>query len=130
MWSDCNHWQSGHWVQGKISQLNISDILLDLFKKLGLKKNECDTQNVKGLLSGYVINDQQSVRSIIKMLQSCYFFDVIEHDAKLKCIQRGTEVIAEDVLTSNIIINNNSNQMKIVSSNLLNFNKKSKYSLL
>ncbi|WP_353272569.1 glycoside hydrolase TIM-barrel-like domain-containing protein [Wolbachia endosymbiont (group A) of Urophora cardui] len=74
VWTDCHNWQTGHWIQGKLSQLNISDVLLDLLQKTGLKSNQFDTGGVKGLLSGYVINDQQPVRSIIKMLQSCYFF--------------------------------------------------------
>ncbi|WP_246168550.1 baseplate megatron protein TIM-barrel domain-containing protein [Wolbachia endosymbiont of Ctenocephalides felis wCfeT] len=73
MWADCHNWQTGHWVQGKISQFNIADVLSDLLQKAGLKTDQFDTSGVKGLLSGYAINDQQSVRSIIRMLQNYYF---------------------------------------------------------
>ncbi len=95
VWADCHNWQTGHWTEGKISQLNISDILSDLLQKAGLKSDQFDTSDVKGLLSGYVINDQQPVRSIIKMLQSCYFFDVVEQNSKLKFIQKGRGVTTE-----------------------------------
>ncbi len=106
MWTDCHNWQTGHWIQGKLSQLNISDVLSDLLQKTGLKSDQFDTSNVKGLLSGYVINDQQPVRSIIKMLQSCYFFDVVEQDSKLKFVQKGRGVttvmpIGETVFSNN-----------------------------
>ncbi|WP_265040401.1 MULTISPECIES: glycoside hydrolase TIM-barrel-like domain-containing protein [unclassified Wolbachia] len=106
MWTDCHNWQTGHWIQGKLSQLNISDVLSDLLQKAGLKSDQFDTSDVKGLLSGYVINDQQSVRSIIKMLQSCYFFDVVEQDSKLKFVQKGRGVttvmpIGETVFSNN-----------------------------
>ncbi|UFO00581.1 MULTISPECIES: glycoside hydrolase TIM-barrel-like domain-containing protein [unclassified Wolbachia] len=92
MWADCHNWQTGHWIQGKISQLNVSDVLSDLLQKVGLKGDQFDTSDVKGLLSGYVINDQQPVRSIIKMLRRCYFFDVVEQNSKLKFIQKGRGV--------------------------------------
>ncbi len=106
MWTDCHNWQTGHWIQGKLSQLNISDVLSDLLQKAGLKSDQFDTGGVKGLLSGYVINDQQPVRSIIKMLQSCYFFDVVEQDSKLKFVQKGRGVttvmpIGETVFSNN-----------------------------
>ncbi|MDX5488255.1 MAG: glycoside hydrolase TIM-barrel-like domain-containing protein [Wolbachia endosymbiont of Andrena praecox] len=106
MWTDCHNWQTGHWIQGKLSQLNISDVLSDLLQKAGLKSDQFDTSNVKGLLSGYVINDQQPVRSIIKMLQSCYFFDVVEQDSNLKFVQKGRGVttvmpIGETVFSNN-----------------------------
>ncbi len=106
VWADCHNWQTGHWIQGKLSQLNISDVLSDLLQKTGLKSDQFDTSNVKGLLSGYVINDQQPVRSIIKMLQSCYFFDVVEQDSKLKFVQKGRGVttvipIGEMVFSNN-----------------------------
>ncbi|WP_250296796.1 glycoside hydrolase/phage tail family protein [Wolbachia endosymbiont of Oedothorax gibbosus] len=106
MWTDCHNWQTGHWIQGKLSQLNISDVLSDLLQKAGLKSDQFDISNVKGLLSGYVINDQQSVRSIIKMLQSCYFFDVVEQGSKLKFVQKGRGVttvvpIGETVFSNN-----------------------------
>lgn len=106
MWTDCHNWQTGHWIQGKLSQLNISDVLSDLLQKAGLKSDQFDTSDVKGLLSGYVINDQQSVRSIIKMLQSCYFFDVVEQDSKLKFVQKGRGVTTEIPIGETVFSNN------------------------
>ncbi len=106
MWTDCHNWQTGHWIQGKLSQLNISNVLSDLLQKAGLKSDQFDTSDVKGLLSGYVINDQQSVRSIIKMLQSCYFFDVVEQDSKLKFVQKGRGVTTEIPIGETVFSNN------------------------
>ncbi|MFJ5423982.1 glycoside hydrolase/phage tail family protein [Wolbachia endosymbiont of Drosophila barbarae] len=120
MWTECHNWQTGHWIQGKLSQLNISDVLSDLLQKTGLKSDQFDTSNVKGLLSGYVINDQQSVRSIIKMLQSCYFFDVVEQDSKLKFVQKGRGVTT-GIPIGEMVFSNNS---KLVNISQLDLNNK------
>ncbi|MFP3020622.1 MAG: glycoside hydrolase TIM-barrel-like domain-containing protein [Wolbachia sp.] len=120
MWTDCHNWQTGHWIQGKLSQLNISDVLSDLLQKAGLKSDQFDTGGVKGLLSGYVINDQQPVRSIIKMLQSCYFFDVVEQDSKLKFVQKGRGVTTVMPIGETVFSNNS----KLVNISQLDLNNK------
>ncbi|WP_353273651.1 glycoside hydrolase TIM-barrel-like domain-containing protein [Wolbachia endosymbiont (group A) of Agelastica alni] len=120
MWTDCHNWQTGHWIQGKLSQLNISDVLSDLLQKTGLKSDQFDTSNIKGLLSGYVINDQQPVRSIIKMLQSCYFFDVVEQDSKLKFVQKGRGVTTVMPIGETVFSNNS----KLVNISQLDLNNK------
>ncbi|WP_265023274.1 glycoside hydrolase/phage tail family protein [Wolbachia endosymbiont (group A) of Epistrophe grossularia] len=120
VWADCHNWQTGHWIQGKLSQLNISDVLSDLLQKTGLKSDQFDTSNVKGLLSGYVINDQQPVRSIIKMLQSCYFFDVVEQDSKLKFVQKGRGVTT-GIPIGEMVFSNNS---KLANISQLDLNNK------
>ncbi|XCA33063.1 MAG: glycoside hydrolase TIM-barrel-like domain-containing protein [Wolbachia endosymbiont of Polyergus mexicanus] len=120
MWTDCHNWQTGHWIQGKLSQLSISDVLSDLLQKAGLKSDQFDTSNVKGLLSGYVINDQQPVRSIIKMLQSCYFFDVVEQDSKLKFVQKGRGVTTVMPIGETVFSNNS----KLVNISQMDLNNK------
>ncbi|MBD0391232.1 glycoside hydrolase TIM-barrel-like domain-containing protein [Wolbachia endosymbiont of Pentalonia nigronervosa] len=123
MWADCRNWQTGHWIQGKISLLNISDVLSDLLQKIGLKKDEFDVSDIRGLLSGYVINDQQSVHSIIKMLQSCYFFDVVQQDFKLKFVQKGRGVAAE-ISVDDVVFNHNLKQMQCINISQLDLNSK------
>ncbi|WCR53110.1 MAG: hypothetical protein PG981_000132 [Wolbachia endosymbiont of Ctenocephalides orientis wCori] len=112
VWSDCHNWQTGHWIQGKISQLNISDVLSDLLQKAGFKAEQLCTSGVRGLLSGYVINDQQSIHSVIRMLQSCYFFDVVEHDSKLKFVQKGRGITTE-IPSDDFVLNNSPKQMQM-----------------
>ncbi|AWW50846.1 glycoside hydrolase/phage tail family protein [Wolbachia endosymbiont of Folsomia candida] len=123
VWSDCHNWQTGHWIQGKISILEVSDVLSDLLQRAGLKSSQFDTSDIRGLLSGYVINDQQSVHSIIRMLQSCYFFDVIEQDSKLKFVQKGRGVISE-IPIDDIVFSNNSKQMQLTNVSQLDLNNK------
>lgn len=122
-WIDCPNWQTGHWIQGKISLVNISDIISDLLQKIGLKDDEFDVNDIKGLLSGYVINAQQSVRSMIKMLQICYFFDVFERNSKLKFVQRGKEAIAQ-ISACDIVFDNNSKQIQCVNVSQLDLSNK------
>lgn len=123
LWADSNNWQTGHWIQGKLLLLNISDVLSNLLQKVGLKKDEFDTTDIRGLLSGYVINDQQPVRSIIRMLQNCYFFDVVEQDSKLKFVQKGRESIAK-ILVDDVVLSNNSKQIQFINISQLNLKNK------
>ncbi|WP_224721427.1 phage tail protein [Candidatus Wolbachia massiliensis] len=120
MWADCHNWQTGHWIQGKLSQLNISDVLSDLLQKASLKSDQFNTSGIKGSLFGYVINDQQSVRSIIKMLRSCYFFDVVEQSSKLKFVQRSRRVTTEIPIGEM----DNARQMQLINISQLDLNNK------
>ncbi|MFP3036355.1 MAG: phage tail protein [Wolbachia sp.] len=92
-------------------------------QKAGFKSDQFNISDVKGLLSGYVINDQQSIRSIIKMLQSCYFFDVVERDSKLKFAQKGRGVTTE-IPVDEIVFNHSSKPIQLVSASQLDLNNK------
>ncbi|WP_225536306.1 phage tail protein [Wolbachia endosymbiont of Mansonella ozzardi] len=76
-------------------------------QKAGLKSDQSDTSDVKGLFAVYVTNDQQSIRSIIEMLQSYYFFDVVERNSKLKFAQNGRGVTTE-IPVDEIVFNHSS----------------------
>ncbi len=67
-----------------------------------------------------MINDQQPVRSIIKMLQSCYFFDVVEQDSKLKFVQKGRGVTTVMPIGETVFSNNS----KLVNISQLDLNNK------
>ncbi len=91
VWADCHNWQTGHWIQGKISLLGIDAVLADVLQKSGVDERNFDVSQLRWFLHGYVINQIQSARSIIQILQNAYFFDVIEQDYKLLFIHRGKE---------------------------------------
>ncbi|WP_322743217.1 baseplate megatron protein TIM-barrel domain-containing protein [Wolbachia endosymbiont of Diaphorina citri] len=118
--ADCHNWQTGHLGSGKNFTTYVSDVLSDLLQKVGLKGDQFDTSDVKGLLSGCVINDQQPVRSIIKMLRSCYFFDVVEQNSKLKFIQKGRGVTTE-IPIDEIVCNNS---LKLIQLSQLDLNNR------
>ncbi|WP_255453553.1 phage tail protein, partial [Wolbachia endosymbiont of Atemnus politus] len=82
----------------------------DLLQKAGLKSDRVDKSGINRILSGYVINDQQSICSIIKMPQSCYFFYVVEQDSKLKFVQKGRGITTV-VPIDEMVTNNNAKQI-------------------
>lgn len=100
VWADCSNWQTGHWIQGKISLLEIDTVIADILQRSGI--DEFDINMLRGALHGYVINYRQSAYSIIRILQSAYFFDITQQDRKLLFLHRGRE--ADSFITMGDIV--------------------------
>ncbi|XGA08293.1 MAG: glycoside hydrolase TIM-barrel-like domain-containing protein [Wolbachia endosymbiont of Xenopsylla cheopis] len=89
VWADYGNWQTGHWIQGKISLLGIDTVIADMLQRSGI--DQFDVSMLRGFLHGYVISYRQPLRSIIQVLQNTYFFDVIQQDRKLLFLHIGRE---------------------------------------
>ncbi|WP_339045607.1 glycoside hydrolase TIM-barrel-like domain-containing protein [Candidatus Mesenet endosymbiont of Agriotes lineatus] len=89
VWADCGNWQTGHWIQGKISLLGIDTVIADILQRSGI--DQFDVSMLRGFLHGYVINHKQPLRSIIQVLQNAYFFDIIQQNHKLLFLHIGRE---------------------------------------
>lgn len=93
VWTDGGNWSRGHWVQGKFGISSLSAIISDLGDRVGLGANDIDLARITDLVEGFIISEQQTIRTVIETLQQAYFFDVVESDNKLKYIPRGGEAI-------------------------------------
>lgn len=89
VWSDGAAWKTGHWVQGKFGVSSLAAIVADLCLRSGLEAVDIDVDAIAQQVDGYVIHQQQSVRSAVETLQLAYFFDAVESDHKLKFVPRG-----------------------------------------
>jgi hypothetical protein len=82
----------------------LSDVVTELCELSGLTSSDIDvSQLTTDLVSGYVIANRGTVRSMLEPLMGTYFFDAVESDNKIKFVKRGGAVavtIPEDDLSA------------------------------
>ncbi|WP_339051755.1 glycoside hydrolase TIM-barrel-like domain-containing protein [Candidatus Lariskella endosymbiont of Epinotia ramella] len=88
VWDDVDCWSRGHWIQGKVAKTLLSDVLGFLCSKAGLTKDDYDTSRIHSYVDGLYISARTSIRKIIEILQSIYFFDAVEKEGKIHFIPR------------------------------------------
>lgn len=101
VWADGVNWKYGHWVQGKLGSVKLSDIVEDLLKKVNFSESQYDVSELSDSVEGFIISDRQTIRDAISLLASAYFFDAVESDGKIKFVKRGKTpdlIIEEDEL--------------------------------
>ncbi len=89
VWSDGDNWKTGHWVEGKLGLSNLGQIVADLLKKVGYDSTMYDVTRLTDILTGFIINSRQTVRTCLEQLAAGYFFDCVESDGLLKFVKRG-----------------------------------------
>ncbi len=95
VWSDGNLWRTGHWVQGKLGQSGLANVVEEIAARVGLTSADVDTSRLKNLLEGFVLSEQTSAREALGSLRSAYFFDAVESGGQLVFVPRGSNVVAE-----------------------------------
>lgn len=89
VWSDGDNWKTGHWVAGKLGLSNLGQIVTDLLKKVGYDSTMYDVTRLTDIVSGFIINNRQTVRSCLEQLAAGFFYDCVESDGLLKFVKRG-----------------------------------------
>jgi hypothetical protein len=86
IWADSASWYKGHWIQGKLGITTLAKVLIDLCAKAKISIHHIDFEALDEYLdiniNGIMINNQQTIRSILQMLQSAYDFYILEHNDK------------------------------------------------
>lgn len=99
IWKDGECWSRGHWVNGKLGLVTLQAIIQDICKRIGIKSDLIKAEELCDLVDGIVISTQDSVRDIINLLKTAYFFDTHEENGKLvfsKRINRSPIFINKD----------------------------------
>jgi hypothetical protein len=89
VWSDGENFRLGHWIEGKIGNMLLSEIVRDLCLRAGLTEDDFDVSALDDEVVGYVVTERKPIRDMIGVLQTAYFFDAFESDGKLVFIKRG-----------------------------------------
>ncbi len=89
VWSDGENFRLGHWIEGKIGNMQLSEIVRDLCLRAGLAESEFDVTALDDEVVGYVVTERKPVRDMIAVLQTAYFFDAVERDGVLVFVKRG-----------------------------------------
>ncbi len=105
VWADGGCWPKGHWVNGKLGLITLEAVIQDLCRRAGLNLDKIRAEELKDLIDGIVINNQEAAKDIINLLKSAYFFDSHEMDGKLFFVKRTTrsaiEIADDDLVNSN-----------------------------
>jgi hypothetical protein len=101
IWADGENFRLGHWVQGKLGNMQLSEIIRDLCLRAGLSLSDFDVTQLTDEVVGYVVTERKAIREMIAVLQTAYFFDAVESGGVLKFVKRGSgpfvSVDAEDL---------------------------------
>lgn len=89
VWQDGDNYRLGHWVQGKIGNMQLSEIVRDLCLRAGLSNVDIDVTSLTDEVSGYVVSERKSLREMISVLQTAFFFDAVESGGVLRFVKRG-----------------------------------------
>ena len=105
VWTDSNSWAKGHWIQGKINQSPLKEILRDLSAKVNLSNGQLSFEKIDDSVDGLVIDSQMSARSILELLQRSYNFDVTEKNGKINfrniCANNVVKIDYQDIAKTN-----------------------------
>jgi hypothetical protein len=81
VWADGDNWQLGHWLNGRLSGVALSDLIDVVLEDHGLPA--ADTTRVAGTLSGYVVDDPATARASLEPLVELFGLSAREREGRL-----------------------------------------------
>ena len=87
VWADGDNWQLGHWLNGRLSGIAVSDLIDAILRDHGLPA--ADTSAVAGTLTGYVTEDPTTARAALEPLAELFGLAAHEADGKLVFFSEG-----------------------------------------
>ena len=71
-------WHKGHWIQGKLGQSSLKEILTDVYLKSGMQRHQFDVSKINQHVTGFYIFHDMTTSNIVQNLSKLYFFDIVE----------------------------------------------------
>jgi hypothetical protein len=89
VWSDCDSWQRGHWINGKSGVMELRRVVEDICVKSGIEKELINVENLHGIVYGMVVDGNQTGKNILLDLQKVYNFSLCESRGKITFTSHG-----------------------------------------
>ncbi len=86
VWSDGPNYEKGHWLTGRLSSVDLGDLIKSIALKFGF--TAVDVTAVEGIVDGYLIDRPMSARAALEDLLRAFCVDVFESEGKLKFVSR------------------------------------------
>lgn len=109
VWSDYANYTYGHWLNGRVTNVTLSNLVGQLCSEAGLSTNQYDTTELLGpdtIILGFCIDNVSTIRDSLEKLAAAYFFDAIESDGKIK-FRLKHRVGYQDVEDEDIVVSSN-----------------------
>ena len=98
VWGDSPNWQTGHWLNGRLEQVDLAHLLT----LLSADHARFDQINVDHMIQGYILDKPMSARTAIEPLMTLFGFDIIATSGQLKAITRSSSpvlaLLPDDIL--------------------------------
>ncbi|MBB6260307.1 hypothetical protein FHS77_000831 [Paenochrobactrum gallinarii] len=79
-WGDAANWSRGHWLNGRLSQVSLDELIAQIIQDYGLP--EVDSSQADGCVHGFVISDPTTARSVLEPLLEIFGVHAFEKDGK------------------------------------------------
>jgi hypothetical protein len=86
IWADSSNYELGHWLNGRLGSVPLGRLAAAILAHFGFA--DADTEELDGMVDGYVIDDIMSARDAIEPLASAFAFDVVESAGRLRFLAR------------------------------------------
>jgi hypothetical protein len=87
IWGDAANWRLGHWLNGRLGAVQLSDLVAALCEDAGF--TEYDVSGLTGLITGFAVTDTMSPRDAIAPLALAWHFDAVESQGVIRFVMRG-----------------------------------------
>lgn len=81
VWSDGENWLLGHWLNGRLNELALPDLINAILTDCGMAA--ADTSGVSGTLAGYLVDSPTSARAALEPLVDLYGLVVADKGGSL-----------------------------------------------
>lgn len=100
-WGDAGNWRLGHWICGRLTRGSLAETAALLLADMGFDRQSTD--DLVGIVPGYVVDRIMTAREALEPLQLAYFFDAVETGGRLRLAPRGTTVAAPVYTTGGLV---------------------------
>ena len=90
VWSDGPNWQFGHWLNGRTSLVELSDVVRDMGQDAGLS---LDVSGLDGVIDGYAVDGISALASALAPLTTAFDFHVREAEHGLVAQNNGYDSV-------------------------------------
>ncbi len=91
LWSDGANYMKGHWISGRTTHRSLGSVVLEICESAGL--TDVDVSGLKGMVSGYLVEQLGDARVALQPLMLRYGFDALERNGALIFQMRGDETV-------------------------------------
>jgi GTA TIM-barrel-like domain/Putative phage tail protein len=86
VWSDGPNYEKGHWLTGRLSAVDLGDLITAIALKFGF--TDVDVKGVEGLVDGFVIDRPMTGREALEAILQAFSVDSFESGGTLKFVSR------------------------------------------